>query len=269
MTPPYPSGPLCTRTSLAQDFRKLLQPGTTVLLHSSLSSLGYVVGGAQTVIQALLDVLGPEGTLVVPTHTGDNSDPSEWAAPPVPEEWWQPIRDSTPAFDPQLSKTREMGAIPELLRTWPGAKRSDHPQTSFAALGRLAEYVTKGHALDCRLGESSPLARLEEVDAKVVLLGVGYDRCTAFHLAEYRIDSSIVDNSFAAMADGQRQWVSVKDRRINSDDFEEIGQAFASREVQGKVGGATPRVFSLREAVEFATTWMQQQVHRQRPEVNA
>ena len=55
-----------------------MRPGSVVLVHTSLSALGWVCGGAQAVVEALLDALGPDGTLVVPTHTGSNSDPAEW-----------------------------------------------------------------------------------------------------------------------------------------------------------------------------------------------
>jgi len=77
-----------TLDSLVSDLRALgLVAGDTVLVHSSLSAIGYVAGGAQAVVLALLEVIGTEGTLVVPTHSGDLSDPSRWENPPVPEAW--------------------------------------------------------------------------------------------------------------------------------------------------------------------------------------
>ncbi|ORX34957.1 hypothetical protein BD324DRAFT_108728 [Kockovaella imperatae] len=252
------SAQLCTTQSVMKDLHDLgICPGDTVLLHSSLRSMGYVVGGAEAIVTAFLQVLGEQGTLVVPTHTSENSEPSEWQEPPVPESWWQEIRDHTPAFDPTKSKTRQMGAIPEMARTWPGSVRSDHPQTSFAAIGRLASRITANHALDCRLGEQSPLAKLEECNAKVVLLGVDYGSCTASHLAEYRIGRPMVENWFAAVIDGRRQWVTVKDTRIDGD-FAELGEPFeaAYKVVKGRVGAATSRVFSVRDAVTFAADWL-------------
>src|SRR5690349_41643 len=80
-----------------------------------------------------------------------------WVAPPVPEEWWQTIRDTRPAYDPRTTRTERMGVLAETVRTWPGAVRSMHPQTSFGAIGAKAEFVTEGHALDSMLGENSPL----------------------------------------------------------------------------------------------------------------
>lgn len=258
-------GPLSTRVTLVGDFETLgINPGDTVLLHSSLSSIGWVCGGAEAVVQALLDVLGPDGTLVVPTHSGDNSDPARWASPPVPEAWWTTIQNTTPAYDPRTSRTRRMGIIAETVRGWPGARRSAHPQTSFAAIGRNASFITADHALDCQLGEQSPLARLEDVEARVLLLGVGYGVCTAFHLAEYRTSSAVVTNSFALMKDGAREWVTVQDVNLSDEGFEDLGSEFEAEGsvVKRQVGAAEARLFRLGSAVSFAMTWFK----RNRPE---
>ncbi|WP_245679657.1 aminoglycoside N(3)-acetyltransferase [Actinomadura hibisca] len=256
---------MCTRDSLTAELRALgLCSGETLLLHSSLSSLGWVCGGPVAVVQALLDVLGPDGTLVVPTHTGDNSDPAEWQAPPVPEEWWAEIRASMPPYDRRTTPTRGMGIVPETLRCWPGAVRSTHPQTSFAAVGHRAAAIVDGHALDCRLGERSPLARLEEAGARVLLLGTGFETCTAFHLAEYRIPGPEVENSFAVLTPQGRRWTSVRDTSISDERFDELGAAFEKDRpvVRGNVGAAASRLFPLADAVAYAASWLAE--HRPR-----
>ncbi|WP_405580542.1 aminoglycoside N(3)-acetyltransferase [Streptomyces sp. NBC_01092] len=263
MSTPPPTGPLVTRGTLAAHLRELgVQTGETVLAHSSLSSLGWVCGGSVAVVQALLDVLGPDGTLVVPTQTGDLSDPAVWSNPPVPEEWWESIRATMPAYDPAVTPTRGVGVIPETVRTWPGALRSAHPQTSFAAVGPRAGEIVAGHALDCRLGERSPLARLEEFHARVLLLGAGYDACTSFHLAEYRIPSPLVKVG----RPGPAGWEVVTEVSITSDRFDELGHDFERDRtvLRGKAGAADVRLFPVADAVAYAERWLA--IHRPRGE---
>ncbi|MFF7445156.1 MULTISPECIES: AAC(3) family N-acetyltransferase [unclassified Streptomyces] len=255
MSAPPPTGPLVTRGTLAADLRELgVQDGETLLVHSSLKSLGWVCGGPVAVVQALLDALGPNGTLVVPTQTGDLSDPALWANPPVPEEWWDTIRTAMPPYDPLLTPSRGVGVLPETVRTWPGALRSAHPQTSFAALGPRAAQVLDGHATDCRLGERSPLARLEALPARVLLLGAGYDTCTSFHLAEYRIPSPLV----RVGRPGPAGWETVTEVAISSDRFDELGHDFERDRpvVRGTVGAAAARLFPVADAVAYAERWL-------------
>lgn len=249
-----------TRASIASDLRRLgLTSGSTVLAHSSLSSIGWVSGGAVTVIQSLLDVIGEDGTIVMPAHTGNNTDPAEWAHPPVPAGWHQLIRDTTPAFDPRITPTNGMGAIAELFRTWPGTRRSGHPVASFAANGRHAATVVEGHSLENSLGEASPLARVYDLGGYVLLLGVGYDRSTSFHLAEYRAEARPpVEQGAAFFRDGVRVWERFRDIDFGDEAFPAIGQEFdATGQVTiGSVGSATARFFSQSAAVDFAEAWL-------------
>ncbi|WP_320779788.1 AAC(3) family N-acetyltransferase [Streptomyces sp. CRN 30] len=263
MPTPPPAGPLVTRGTLAADLRALgVRSGEILLAHSSLSSLGWVCGGAVAVVRGVLDVLGPDGTLVVPTQTADLSDPALWESPPVPEEWWDTIRNAMPPYDPPTTPTRGVGVVPETVRTWPGAVRSAHPQTSFAALGPRAEEITRDHAADCRLGERSPLAALERTGARVLLLGAGFDSCTAFHLAEYRVPAPLVEVG----RPGPFGWERVTEVSITSDRFDELGHDFERDRpvVRGKVGAADARLFPVADAVAYAERWLA--LHRPRPE---
>lgn len=105
-----------TIRSIEKDLRKLgIEQGDLLLVHSSLSSIGWVCGGSQSVIEALLNVVGEKGTLVMPAHSGELSDPNQWSHPPVPEEWYEAIYKNMPGFDPEKTPTRGMGKIAELF----------------------------------------------------------------------------------------------------------------------------------------------------------
>lgn len=258
-----PNGP-ATIESLQEDLSALgVEPGMVLLVHSSLSSLGWVSGGAVSVILALEGVLGPQGTLVMPAHSTDLSDPVKWENPPVPEAWWNVIRQTMPAYDHDLTPTRGLGVIPETFRKQKGVVRSDHPQMSFAAWGLEAFTVVEGHALDYGLGESSPLARVYDLGGWVLLLGVGHESNTSLHLAEYRASypgRREVRNGGPAVVDGVREWVTMRDIDLDTSDFQEIGEGFgiAGGPVRaGKVAQAGALLMHQPALVDYAVWWME------------
>jgi len=165
------SGPV-TVISLRKDFENLgIKKGMRLLVHSSLSKLGWVCGGPVAVIRAIEEVIGVDGTLVMPAHPGDLSEPSSWQNPPVPESWHGTIRKTMPPFDRSATPTRGMGKIPETFRKMKAVVRSNHPQVSFVARGKDALYITDDHQLDFGMGEGSPLARMYELRAFILLIG--------------------------------------------------------------------------------------------------
>src|SRR5579872_5461399 len=161
--------PLVTRADICTGLRKLGLPrAAIVLMHSSLKSLGRVDGGPEAVIDAVLDVIGPEGTLVVPTLT------------------FRGFVLSGRSFDAR-TQTSETGLITETLRLRPGARRSLHPLSSVAAVGAAAAEITASHD-DTPCGPGSPYRKLWELGGYTLFVGVDFVCNSTFHVAEEWID---------------------------------------------------------------------------------
>ena len=144
-----------------------LAAGTGMVIHSSLKSFGHVKGGSQTVIEALMEVVTAEGTLVMPSF-------NHGAA----------FADGAPGYyDPTETPTTN-GAIPDLFWRQPGVRRSLNPTHPFAVWGRHAESYTRAHHRTMTMGPESPLGLLCADDGYCLLLGVGYHANTFHHVVE-------------------------------------------------------------------------------------
>ena len=150
--------------TLIHEFRILgLTQGDTLLVHSSYKSLGGVEGGPQTVIDALLEVLTPTGTLIMPNFNFDFCKGAPWD-----------VR-STPS---------KMGAITELVREDPRAKRVFHPIYSFAIIGKHADHLT-AERYTSSYGANSVFGKLRKLDGKIMVIGLSYtNSMTFFHHIE-------------------------------------------------------------------------------------
>lgn len=239
-----------------------VEEGGVLLVHASLRGTGL---RAEALLDALRRVLGPEGTLVVPAFTPENSDTSpahlalvSQASDPAA------FRAAMPPFDPDRTPCPGMGRFAERVRTTEGAARSDHPQTSFAALGARAAELMKGHALDCHFGEQSPLPKLIAAGAQVLMVNVGFAACTAFHFAEYLVPPRPVRTYRAVIRDerGGAKWFAYQDAVLDDSDFARIGADFPAGHLRGgPLGRRRARLFPIRAAVEHATAWMAEKRH--------
>ena len=138
--------------------------GDVLLVHTSYRAIGPVEGGPEGLIGELLRAVGPEGTVVMPSWSSDDDLPYD--------------PGTTPA-------AADLGITAELFRRRADARRTSHP-LAFAAVGQHADYVV-GHPDPLPvMHPGSPVARVHELDGKVLLLGVGHDANTTIHLAESR-----------------------------------------------------------------------------------
>lgn len=235
-------------------------PGMIVEVHSSLSSFGYVLGGAQTVVDALMKTVGKNGTIVMPMQTGDNTEPSDWRMPPVAPEMNELIRSEMPAFDKRGSDTRGMGKIVENFRRREGVAISSHPAVSYVAWGKHAKAICNRHSLHFGLSSDSPTGRLYELQGYVLLLGVSYDCCTCMHLAEYATESKpIIVTGSSVMIDGKKEWKKYLDLDCNSDDFLAIGRILEEKGLVSKIkiGKCDATLIKVTDAVDEATRYFE------------
>ena len=241
-----------TFRSLVEDLKELgIEKDDIVLVHASLSRLGWIAGGQETIVQALKECAG---TIIMPSQTGVNSEPSCWQDPPVPSSWWPIIRASMPPFC-RTSPTRFMGKVVDQFLMDPEVIRSDHPQVSFAGWGPMAESILKDHSLSCGLGSGSPLQKLYDLDAKVLLLGIGYERCTCLHLSESKLAGVPCYMQGAAMlVDGKRVWKTFEEIMYDDSDFGRIGADYERAGMpvsKNRLG----RLLPLRALCDFGKEW--------------
>jgi len=203
-----------------------------LMVHSSLSSLGEVEDGAPDVIQALLEVLGPEGTLLMPAMTGDS------------------------VFDLETSEVN-VGIVAETFRHWPGVRRSLHPTHSVCALGPEAERLLEGH-LDqpTAVGPGSPLGKLAEMpEGHVLLLGVDQDRNTLLHYPEELVDApylNIIDRDYKDPATGEIRRKQLCRYPGPHRDFIGLDRLFVEGGAMrvGRIGNAVCRLMQAGKVVE-------------------
>ncbi len=230
-----------TQERISESLRALGLPnGAIVFVHSSMSSIGYVEGGAGTLVDAFLQVLGPAGTLSVPTFTFSHSGSAD------------------PVFDPARDPS-EMGRLTEETRTRPGARRSCHLLHSVAALGAQATEITASHGPSA-WAKDGPFWQLHELDAYILLLGVPYLRCTFFHLLELLVEVPYRQwREFEARVrdpDGSQRPLlalafSPKPNFVGND-FNRLGVMLEDRGhvMAGSVGNAVARLFRARDAFD-------------------
>jgi len=252
-----------TGRRLVHDLARLgVQRDQTLLVHASVRSIGLLENRATILVSALRKAVAPVGNVVALTATEENSLTSrahQARTATMTADEIEALRQGMPAFDRRRTPSTT-GALSEALRTSAGAVRSDHPQSSFAAIGPRAGYLMAGHRLNCHLGEDSPLAKLYQMGAQVLLLGVGYDRCTAFHLAEYRYTPHPPRRMYscAVKQGGRREWREYEDVVLDDKDFEEIGKELNDEPYvkEGYVGNAMSHLMPLVQSVDHAVNWM-------------
>ena len=223
-----------SRSQLEQQLRDLgVKPGGVLLAHAAFSKVKPVEDGPAGLIAALRVALGPDGTLVMPAMTDDYRQP----------------------FDPKSTSCLSMGAVADIFRRLPDARRSEHP-LGFAALGPKAAEIVAPHPIEPPHGLNSPVGRVWKLDGQVLLLGVGHEADTMIHLAE---------NIVGVRYRGMIPLVVFKDGRPTTVPCHQVSHCLAkfsfadlwldewSLQRRGIVGHAEARLARARDIVEVVS----------------
>ena len=262
-----------TRSRLAADLRRAgVRAGGVLMVHTRMSALGWVAGGSETVVRALLDALGPDGTLAAYASWEDHVyQASDW-----PAEHRDAYLAEPPVFDVATGEAaRDHGRIPERVRTWPGAERSDHPEASVVAVGPRARWLVEPHPADDAYGAESPFARLVEAGGQVLMLGAPLDTVTLLHHAEGI--ARVADKRRITFTIPVREGDGVRERTytdietsdgafpyqslgLDEDAFAVIARSAlaAGTGTRARVGEAECHLFGAAELTAFGVAWMEE-----------
>jgi aminoglycoside 3-N-acetyltransferase len=235
-----------------------VRPGDLLMTHASVRSIGPIVGGVSVLVQALLDAVGPEGTISAyvdfEPFYGEEDDP-----------------DDIPMFDKRIaSAARDHGVLHEVLRTWPGAVRSDHPDAGVVGIGRLAEWLTAAHPFQYGYGAGTPFERFVQAGGRVLMLGAPLDTITLLHHAEHLADiphKRVVRYRRLMPGSDGPEWIEFEEFDTSNpvsavlpeDCFDRIARELlaSGSGSSGLVGQAESYLFEGSELVRFGVEWLE------------
>lgn len=182
-----------TKSNLIKIFKKLgIKEGDDILLHTSMRNFGYFVNGPYDILNSIYDIINlKKGTLLIPTHTGQMSNPKYWKD----KVNYKIIKDNINEYDSNLTLPRNRGLVSLLPLIDKRFKRSSHPLNSISAIGKKSRFYTSKHPFEYPEGYNSPIWRLYKKKAFTLLFGVDLKSCSSIHLAEYIMDLEYLKNN--------------------------------------------------------------------------
>lgn len=250
-----------TRQRLAETLRKIgVRSDQIIEVHARLSSFDWLIGGAQTIVDTLMEIAGETGTIMMPMHHIGNSEPSDWENPPVAPSLYRLVRDAIPPYNPEINDITGMGDVAENFRRRPGVLISHHPEVSYAAWGRYAKLLCNHQSYHFPLAEESPAARLYEMKGNVLLIGCDFDTATCLHLAEYKTDSRMISIHGSSMpTENGREWRKYLDLEVDSSAFMKVKTIMQRKNMINEVtlGGSLIQYFSASEAIDEAIDYFE------------
>jgi aminoglycoside 3-N-acetyltransferase len=250
-----------SRSTLTADLIGLgITLGDVVMVHGSLRQIGPIVGGVNVLLDALFDCVGKQGTLVAYIDF---------------EPFYEEHDPKIPVFDKHSARARrDHGILHEALRIWPGTQRSDHPDASVIANGRLADWLVSEHPFQYGYGPGTPFERVLLANGKVAMLGAPLDTITLLHHAEHlaEIPDKRMRRYRRLMPTPQgARWIDFEE--FDTSDpvhsslpelaFQQIAEDYlaSGKGRLGRVGRATSYCFDAQDLVFFGKQWIEKRVN--------
>jgi len=236
--------------------------GDGLFVHTALGQIGHVLGGPRGLIQSLINAVGPEGLIGMPGFSDDAYDPVEMLGLEVEPGVHDHIKKQVPGFDLVRSNARQNGSVPETFRRWPDVIRSPHPTSSVLLLGPEAKKLSLPHnPYGWPTGPETPWGRLRSrPHMKILLIGVGWNRCSALHAAESAAEyKRTVIRTIKLRTGLDAPWITAPDVSDDLDrlfplvgaDWEKTGNVQL-----GKIGEADIKLTDYDHLVDFASNWI-------------
>lgn len=236
-----------TKEDIVLGLKKLgLKSSAKVEVHTALSAFGYIVNKEYDIIDALMEVVH-EGVIIMPAHTSEYGDPSDWVNPPVPKDWVPYILKHRRPFDPAIFVPERVGKVPIAFTRYPGVERTMHPVESYAVYNQTDDQTWADHSLH-QDDDVHPLLKLAKEQGKILFLGTDFQTCSSIHLTErYAGKVHVVDQTANVIENGKAKEVNYRYYEFDDDidHFAEIAKRYIN-EYQGtkeykqvKIGLAT------------------------------
>ena len=248
--------PVLTKAELVKELRGLgLSRGMVLLVEVTSRRLPYVVAGEQALIEALMDVVGYDGTIVVPAFTPELLDPACVPGCPFPYECWEDIRRNSMPYQKKLSIPAHADPfVCQFLRN-DAVVRSNHPLYSFAAWGKYAKVICSRHPLHFGLSDDSPLGHVKDLSGYVLLLGTAFEESCMHALAKYHSRRLPICIRRLPVEKGTSLfWKDILDYRMDASGLVQVCQKMEERKtiVNSYFGSGRITLFSAHEAFQVA-----------------
>ena len=250
------------KTELIEKFKQLgLCNGMTVEVIGSIQDMGFIAGGVQTVVDALIETVGYNGTILMPFNCVGNTEPSTWINPIVQPELVKEIRTKLPPFNPKESETLSNSSIVDNLRRRDGILISYHPNRAYVAWGKYSKLLCNSQPLNFAYSYNSPANKLNDLKGYTLLLGVDYDQATSLLFAQYFNDLAPIGINCAMMDNqGKHEYNKFLDIEFDNTISMKAGNVLERNNIVSKIniGNAVCKLFPFDIALNFTAKYLKE-----------